>query len=197
MPERAKVNSVEAIDRFRAQLVVYIEKAGTALDEISEEVLRTKSWLEHDRRAHWRRETVKRRRVLEQCQQELFSARLSRFSEGTQLQQMAVQRARRALQEADDRIQAVRRWMQQYDSRVQPLAREVEKLRHVLTQDMREAATRLTQTVKILEAYTESAPRRAVPPTTDPKSVEEEPKSVEEEPKSVEEEPTPVKGKPS
>ncbi|MCP5519763.1 MAG: hypothetical protein H7A45_21190 [Verrucomicrobiales bacterium] len=153
MADRAKVTSIEAVESFRTRLLVYLEKAGNALDEISEEVRRTKGWLDHDRRDFWQRETVRRAKVLEQRQQELFSARISGLAEATQVQQMAVQKARRELQAAEDRLRQVRRWVRQYDSRVDPLAREVEKLRGVLGQEMRQAEIVLRETVRILDAY--------------------------------------------
>lgn len=153
MADRAKVTSIEALESFRTSLLVYLEKAGNALDEISEEVRRTKGWLDHDRRDYWQREVGRRTKVLEQRQQELFSARISGLADATQVQQMAVQKARRELQAAEDRLRQVRRWVRQYDSRVDPLAREVEKLRQVLGQEMVQAGTVLRETVRTLDAY--------------------------------------------
>jgi len=49
MPERAKVTSLEAIEGFRARLIIYRDKAGRVLDEVSEEVSRTRGWLQGDR----------------------------------------------------------------------------------------------------------------------------------------------------
>ena len=45
MPERAHVTSVDALELFRSQLIVYLSKARPALDEVSAEVVRTRVWL--------------------------------------------------------------------------------------------------------------------------------------------------------
>src|SRR2546430_12951766 len=55
MPQPAKVTSIEALDDFKANLIVYLEKAGRLLDEISEDVVRTRIWLETDRQLHWKK----------------------------------------------------------------------------------------------------------------------------------------------
>ena len=50
MPEKANVTSLEAIEDFRAQLLIYISKARPALEEVSSDVLRLRLWLENDQR---------------------------------------------------------------------------------------------------------------------------------------------------
>ena len=53
MAEQAQITSVEAIEAFRAQLVVYLAQMRPVLDEVTSEVVRTQSWLEDDRRRFW------------------------------------------------------------------------------------------------------------------------------------------------
>ena len=60
MPERARVSSLEVIESFRARLIIYREKAGRVLDEVSDDVTRTRLWLQTDRPAHWQ-EIIRRR----------------------------------------------------------------------------------------------------------------------------------------
>ena len=60
MSERAQVRSVEAIESFRAKLIVFMTKARTDVEEVSDEVQRVRVWLESDRRTHWDRECRKR-----------------------------------------------------------------------------------------------------------------------------------------
>ena len=50
MAERAQVTSIEALDTFRASLLVYLTKARPVLDEVSADVQRTRNWLEVERR---------------------------------------------------------------------------------------------------------------------------------------------------
>ena len=53
MAERAKVTSTEALEQFRNQLIIYISKARPALEEVTADVLRARSWLENDQRILW------------------------------------------------------------------------------------------------------------------------------------------------
>ena len=41
MSTGARVTSVEALERFRARLIVYLDKAGQTLDDITDDVSRT------------------------------------------------------------------------------------------------------------------------------------------------------------
>lgn len=169
MPERAKVTSLEAIESFRAKLIIYREKAGRVLDEASDQVVRTRLWLEHDRVAHWQNQIRARHRELEQRQQELFAAQLSGLLEASQVQQAAVQKARQALRDAEARLQVVKQWNRQFDHRVEPLGRQVEKLRHTLGTDLGHAVAWLNEMLKTLSEYTEmSAKTTPAPPPSAP-----------------------------
>ena len=153
MAERAKITSVEALESFHDTLIVYLDKARRALDEIGDEVKRTRAWIDSDRQTHWRGEVRRRTQQLEMKQQELFSARIGNISEPTQMHQQAVRKARKALDEANEKLQAVRHWSREFDIRVEPKARHVEKLRHTLTVDMGKAVLSLKQAIEALHQY--------------------------------------------
>jgi hypothetical protein len=167
MPERAKVTSLEAIEDFRARLIIYRDKAGRVLDEVSDGVVRTRLWLETDRPAHWENQIRRLTRELEQRQQELFSAKLSALSESSAAQQIAVQKARRAIREAEEKMHAVKNWHRQFDHKVEPAARQVEKLRHSLGPELGRAVAWINEVSKTLGAYAELSPAApASPPKT-------------------------------
>src|SRR5258707_3524033 len=100
MPERAHVASVEALETFRANLIVYVSQARPALEEVSAEVLRTRLWLEDEKRNYWEKEIRRRTKDLEQAQAALFSSRLGALRKESATDQMAVHRAKPALEEA-------------------------------------------------------------------------------------------------
>jgi chromosome segregation ATPase len=164
MAERAKVSSIEAIETFRANLIVYLDKAQKALDEISDEVRRTRTWIESDRRTHWEHEAKRRARKLEEAQQAVFSARLSSLRGSFSAEQLAAQKAKRACQEAEEKMRKLKFWFRHYDSRVEPVAKQVDKLRDVLDQHMREAVHSLTRTTKSLSEYAELRPPSSAQP---------------------------------
>ena len=158
MAERAQVTSVEAIEAFRADLLVFLSKARPTLEEVCNEVLRTRLWLQNDQRNHWTRELKLRRRGLEQAQAELFSARLSKLEQASAAQQMAVHRAQRALREAEEKQSLLKKWDRELENRSEPMLKQIEQLHGFLTSDMTKAVAHLTQVVRTLEAYAEAGP---------------------------------------
>jgi hypothetical protein len=162
VPQRAHVTSVEAIEAFRSNLIVYLSKARPALEEVSADVLRVRSWIENDQRSLWEGEIRKRTKELEQAMQELFSARISNLSEATAAQQLAVHRAKRAVDEATEKLRVLKRWTRDFDGLVQPLVKQIEKLHTVFTHDMAQAVVYLAAAIKTLSEYAEVAPPSAV-----------------------------------
>ena len=156
MADRAQVTSVEALEAFRARLILYLSKARPTLEEVDDEVQRTRSWLQNDRRNHWQNELRRRNRHLEEARQELFSARLSKLQEPTAAQQMAVTRAQRAVQEAEEKLQSLRKWGRDFENLTAPLVKQVDQLLFFVTADMQRAVTHLSQVITTLEAYTDN-----------------------------------------
>jgi hypothetical protein len=159
MPGQAQITSVEAIATFRSQLVVYLAQMRPALDEITSEVLRTRSWLEDDRRRHWQQEMRLRARRLEDAKQELFNASMSRMGEGTSFQQMAVQRAQRDMHVVEEKLAVIKKWDRDLDNRTSPLVKQMEQLHAFLTVEMERAVAYLDQALAALAAYQSVRPQ--------------------------------------
>jgi hypothetical protein len=164
MAERAQVKSVEAIAAFRAHLIVYLAKARPTAEEVDTELLHVQSWLENDQRDFWVREIRSLGRELEQAQAELFTARLSKLQTASASQEMAVQRLRGRLREAEEKQSATRKWARELDSRAEPLAKEVENLHSFLTVELAQAVRYLDQVIKSLDAYARSGLPGGSPP---------------------------------
>ena len=169
MPERAKVTSLEALEDFRAKLIVYRDKARRVLDEVNHDVTRSRVWLENERPSHWKDQIRLRTRTLEQCQQELFSAQLSGLRDSSYAQQAAVQKARHSIRDAEDKLKITGQWARQFDHRVETPARQVEQLRQLLDHDLGHAVLWLNELIKSLSAYAELSPTSAT--STSPSAV--------------------------
>jgi len=169
MADRAHVTSVDALEQFRASLIIYLSKARPTLEEVSSEVQRTRGWLDNEQRTHWEGELRRRARALEEAQQALFSSKLSSFRETSAAEQMAVQRAKRARDEAEEKLRVLKQWGRVFENRVDPLVKQMEKLHTVLAHDMVQAVAYLAQAVATLDAYAEvAAPPSASSPPTSP-----------------------------
>lgn len=161
MPDQANITSLEALDDFRAKLVIYLSKARPTLEEVAADVSRTRVWLENEQRIHWENQVRRRTKVLEQAQQALFSSRVSALRQETGAEQMAVQRAKRALDEAQAKLQVLKKWSREFGSLVEPLVKQLDKLHTFLSHDMLKAIAYLTQQVKTLDDYAGITPASA------------------------------------
>ena len=76
MAEKAQITSVEAIESFRAKLIVFLGQARPVLEEIGNEVVQTRLWLQNEQRTFWEHQLRLRGRRLEEAKQELFNAKV-------------------------------------------------------------------------------------------------------------------------
>jgi DNA repair ATPase RecN len=157
MATQAKVTSTEALESFRASLIVFLSKARRSLDDASDEVRRTRQWLQHDQRTHWEGEFRRRTKQLEQAQQELMSARIASHQESALMaRQMAVAKAQREVAEVEGKLRKLKAWNQNYDSCADPVIKRMDRMRQSLD-ELPKAIAYLASVQKTLEAYAESA----------------------------------------
>jgi hypothetical protein len=149
----AHVTNLESLERFRSSLVLFLERANLILDEVGEEVKRTRIWLQSEQRLKLTLEMKRIHRELETLEAELFSARLSDLAQKKTGAQMLVNQKRRETRELEDTQRKVAGWLRNYDSIVETEAKKVEKLRHHLDTDMVRAVTYLNEAIRQLNAY--------------------------------------------
>jgi len=154
MANQARITSTEALESFRASLIVFLTKARRALADTDDEVRGTRSWLQHDRRIHWENEIRRHTKALDRAQAELVSAHLAQNNESARMvRQAAVNKAKRELDEAQNKLRVVKKWNQNYESRVDPLIKRMESLAQFLEHDMPKAIAYLAQVQDTLDAY--------------------------------------------
>lgn len=158
MPTKSNVTSVDALESFRANLIIYLSKARPTLEEVSSDVIRTRQWLQSDKRIYWESEVRRRGKKLEDAKQAVFSAQLSKLRDTSAAEIAAVNKAQRALDEAEAKLNLVKKWNRDFESRMQPLVRQLERLNTFLANDLPVAIAGLTQTVKTLQDYANTAP---------------------------------------
>ncbi|MCC7374139.1 MAG: hypothetical protein IT581_05765 [Verrucomicrobiales bacterium] len=168
MSERAQVQSVEAVEAFRAHLIVYLAKVKPVLEEVGSDLQRMQLWLDLEQRMYWEKETQRRARRLEEAQNALFSSRLSSLREVSALEQAAVHKAQRDLDEAREKQRRLSRWSRELGPRTQVLVKQLGTLDSFLTQDMGRAVAWLTEALRALAQYSElrvvAAPPSALTP---------------------------------
>ena len=153
MPGQAQITSVEAIESFRADLVVYLAQMKPVLDEVTSEVLHTRSWLQDDRRRFWQQELRARSRRLEDARQDLFNASISIMNDSKSFQQMAFQKAQRGVRDVEEKLVVIKKWDRELDDKTAPLVKQMEQLHGFLGVEMAKAVAYLDQVLKALAAY--------------------------------------------
>ncbi len=160
----ARITSLEVLEAFRSALILFLSVARRSCDEVSEEVKRTRLWLQQDQRMHWEQQIRKRRRALDAAVQELFSARLSGLRMSTTNQENEVRKWKAAVAEAEEKLRNVKRWSRDFDHEADPLVKRLESLRYSLDFDLPKGVNFLSEAQKILESYVQSPPTASTPP---------------------------------
>ncbi|BCX48935.1 hypothetical protein HAHE_28430 [Haloferula helveola] len=158
MADKAKVASIEALEDFRIALLRYRERAVRALDDVGGEVKRTRDWLAYDRKLAWQAEVRRCQRRLEQAEAELMTSKFSDLKDDHSVQQLAVKKARRALQEAEDKLRVTQKWVRDFDSIVDPAVRPLDSLRERLSNDFPKAVSSLEGMIRALTDYADVMP---------------------------------------
>jgi len=167
MATHAKVTSLEAIQAFRAQLIVYLSRARRSIDEVQDELHRTRLWVEHDRRSHWEQVLRKREKQLDQAEQELLAARMKENPGILAVRQTTVRKARRAVEEAQQKLAAIKKVSRDFDNATAPRLKALDSFRQSLDFDLPKSVAYLEQMVRTLEDYGgNSAPPTSAPPST-------------------------------
>ncbi len=170
MSEQAKISSIDALEAFRADLIQYIAKARVALEDMEGDVRRTQTWLDTDRLQHWTGQTRLWMKNLQQAEQELYSANLTNPQAGNAFQKMAVHKARRQLDEAEEKMRVVKKWRQTFENRATPLLRQLDPIFHLVGQQLPQGVHSLGEAIKALQAYAEKnvPPQSAAPASPEP-----------------------------
>ncbi|HUB68270.1 MAG TPA: hypothetical protein VL981_12360 [Candidatus Methylacidiphilales bacterium] len=156
MAIQARVTSTDALEMFRAKLVIFMGKARVTLDDVTDEVRRTRVWLQHDQPMRWEGEIRRRTKILDQAMHELRNAQFAGQEAAIQTRQAAVNRAKQGLAEAEDKLRRIKKWNQNYDNISDPIVRRLDGFRGFVTDELPKGAAHLRNIQKALEAYAEA-----------------------------------------
>ena len=156
MSDQAEVTSIDAIADFRTALLIYISKVRPLLDDSADEVYRTREWLRTTQRFHWENQVRSKTRELSDAQQALFSAELAKLRAPSSAEVMEVQKAKRALAAAEDKLRMVKKLASSFEKDAVPRLKQVENLRSVVATDLQEGVHFLERIVGALDRYVSS-----------------------------------------
>ena len=163
MSDQVRISSIDALEAFRADLVQYIAKARVALEDMEGDVRRTQTWLDTDRVQYWGGQIKMWTKKLEQAEQELYSANLTSPHSANAFQKMAVTKARRNLEQAEEKMRVVKKWRQTFENRATPLLRQLDPMFFIVGQQLPKGVFALGESIKALQAYSEKMPTTKSP----------------------------------
>lgn len=152
----ANITSIDAVRALKLALMQFSTDVLTALDSLEAEARRPVEWIEHDRSQYWPREVRKRSDMLSEARLALQRCELT--IDGTEAkycydERKALERAKRRLATAEEKVQAVRRWRNVLRKEFEEFQVQVEKLRHYATSDLAQAVVAAERMAEAVDRY--------------------------------------------
>jgi hypothetical protein len=153
----ANVTQVAALADFRAALAEFNSEVRRALTDIQLEVRRAMEWIHVDRPAYWRLEARRSGEALAHAKDELAHSRTYKkvgdYIPACIEEKKAVDKAKRRLQLAEEKIEIVRHWMIASRHAVDEFQGPVQQLMGMLDGDIPRAIVLLERMSAALEQY--------------------------------------------
>lgn len=153
----AKVEDIEALKRFRVALVKFAESANVALADAESEMRRVFGWVERDQASYWQSQIRKRQELLGRAEEALRMKTIYKQADGSTPsgfhEQKAVLKAKRLLQEAEEKLANCKRWARRLEKEMQLYKGATSRLMTDLAGDVPVALAKLDNMAGILEQY--------------------------------------------
>jgi hypothetical protein len=157
----ANVKSIDALRDFRTALVTFAEGADQTLSSVNVEIARMIDWLQHDQLKYWQHEHRRREDAVGEARADLNRCLMSKGAgEGGQCsdQKKALDKAKRRLAEAEDKLEKVKHWSRAIEQEVSEYRGPAQQLGNMLVADLPKAFAVLDRKVAMLEAYADIMP---------------------------------------
>lgn len=163
MNRSANVQSIDALDRFRAALITFAESTDLGLTMIRMELDRFVDWLEHDQLKYWQHEIRLREDRVNEAKTDLHRCLAATVdpnrTPSCYQEKKALELAKRRLEESQEKLEAVRRWIPPVRQAVLEYRMRAEPLASALLGDVPKATRLLESLARQLASYLElSAP---------------------------------------
>src|SRR6201996_925168 len=126
MGEQSRVTSVEALETMRSGLIVFSSKALSVVDQIADEIRRTRAWVQQEQRRHWEAEVKKRDRALVEAKQELLGVKMIGMIHNFSAQQAPARKCSAPLEERKTKLPHMKKWARDFEAPPEPLTRSLE-----------------------------------------------------------------------
>jgi hypothetical protein len=160
MSKQARITSTDVVRHLKIALGEFEDDARDGVTQLLLELRRALDWVEQDRARYWPREVqrasdavVVARNDLERCEMALRSEDKRSCYE----QKLALDRAKRRLRLAEEKVRAVRRWRVVLQRQADNFQGRLAKMTNYLDMDLPRAVAALDRMLTALDKYTERA----------------------------------------
>jgi hypothetical protein len=163
MAEQARVQSIEALSRFRAALVEFAEGARHALGGIDIELRRVREWLEHDQPRYWKAQIKLWDQRKVEARSALHRKNLQRkdgFVPDVSQEKEALRICKHRIEEAERKLASIRRWVPLFQHALSEYQGRTRGLSDAASIDVERMLAMLDRMIIALEAYVSTAPPR-------------------------------------
>jgi len=175
----ARVQTIDAVAMLAAALRKFGEEAGTAIIDLDLEVNRALDWVQNDRRDYWETQVRRAWERIDEARQELDRCLRNAVADqrpSCYEERKAMERAKRRLRTAEEKVETVRRWSHTCDRETLHFRVSAGQLSGWLQAELPQSVAQLERMQNALEAYvTGPAPAAASAPEGQAASAEEPP----------------------
>ena len=157
MGRAAKVTSIDSVRIFAASMQCFQDDAATALENLASEIQRAIEWVQSDQKGYWELQVRRgHERVGEakaNLQRSLVAKRVSDHEPSCIEERKALEKAKRRLRLAEEKIEAVRHWSYTVERAVVEYQGCIGQLSTWLDSDCPRALASLDRMSRSLESY--------------------------------------------
>jgi hypothetical protein len=157
MSTGAKVRSIDTLRDFRVAMSNFGCAASQAMAAVDVEIRRTLDWLKHDQVKFWQQEVRRREDAVGEARQDLSRCLISTSAGGTQAsctdQKVALEKAKKRLDQAREKVEIVKRWGQIVEQEVGDYRGPAQQLATLIDGDLPRAMALLARKIQALEEY--------------------------------------------
>lgn len=154
---KIRVASIDVMQRFRPALIKFMEEGAAAITSTDSDAGRTLEWVQREQLPYWKKELRRREELLTRAKGELIRKQAGDGKGAARPaveEKKAVEKAKRAVEEATEKIQACSRWSRELERHIANYKGQVQGLNTMLSSDLPNAVAVLDRMAAALEAYT-------------------------------------------
>jgi hypothetical protein len=167
----ANLTSTDALAAFKAALIQFAAAASDAVVQLKLEARRPIEWIDHDRAQYWPRQVQRAADAVSEARLALQRCELTIDGDSGRScydERKALEKTKRRLQIAEEKVQAVRRWKVAIRKEIEEFEVQAARLQQYLDSDFTRAWAALDRMAAALDQYVQPGGPADAPQPSEP-----------------------------